>query len=357
MNLHPRRTSQDHKISKKEFLSRFHRQFCDPHFTPFRNTLEEMGEVAWENYIEGRKAPDTHPAGKDYHDPHYELSEDWISVKKAVTEATTFHTDLNEKTRILLILASDRNEGTCPGEYSKTARLAAIAEKTLKDDSLEVEILDLSLMTAEYGKTIYPCKGCVSSAMPLCHWPCSCYPNHSLGQTHDWMNDIYPMWVRAHGIMIITPVYWHQAPSCLKLMMDRLVCADGGNEDPTTTQGKEVKLAKEIEMKGWHYPRHLKDRIFSLIVHGDTAGAEGLKSALTSWLSDMQLIPAGSIAQIARYIGYYRPYATSHFELDEDKDIQTEVHNAAQTLAMATKAFRNGELKSLSPDLCDPRPK
>ena len=24
------------------------------------------------------------------------------------------------------------------------------------------------------------------------------------------MNDIYPMWVRAHGIMILTPVNWYQ---------------------------------------------------------------------------------------------------------------------------------------------------
>ncbi|RUX98095.1 hypothetical protein EN935_01570 [Mesorhizobium sp. M7D.F.Ca.US.004.03.1.1] len=25
---------------------------------------------------------------------------------------------------------------------------------------------------------------CFSTAAALCHWPCSCYPNHSLGQIH-----------------------------------------------------------------------------------------------------------------------------------------------------------------------------
>ena len=75
--------------------------------------------------------------------------------------------------------------------------------------------------------------------MPLCHWPCSCYPNHSLGQVQDWMNDIYPMWAAAHGIMILSPVNWYQSSSVLKLMIDRLVCADGGNPDPTTTHGKD----------------------------------------------------------------------------------------------------------------------
>lgn len=67
------------------------------------------------------------------------------------------------------------------------------------------------------------------------------------------MNDIYPMWVEAHGIMIVTPVNWYQAPTSLKPMIDRLVCADGGNPDPTSTHGKKAKEAKEIEMRGWCY--------------------------------------------------------------------------------------------------------
>ncbi len=30
-----------------------------------------------------------------------------------------------------------------------------------------VDFLDLSRLTAEYGRVIYPCKACVSTAMPL----------------------------------------------------------------------------------------------------------------------------------------------------------------------------------------------
>ena len=76
-------------------------------------------------------------------------------------------------------------------------------------------MLDLSRLTAEYGRHIHPCKACVSTAMPLCHWPCSCYPNHSLDQVNDWMAEIYPMWAAAHGVMIVTPVHWYQAPTAL----------------------------------------------------------------------------------------------------------------------------------------------
>ena len=60
----------------------------------------------------------------------------------------------------------------------------------------EIEILDLSRLVSDYGRHIHPCKACFSTAPALCHWPCSCYPNYSLGQTHDFMNDIYPTWWR-----------------------------------------------------------------------------------------------------------------------------------------------------------------
>jgi multimeric flavodoxin WrbA len=124
---------------------------------------------------------------------------------------------------------------------SKTFRLASLARDEIERAGAECDFLDLSRLTAQYGRQILPCKACVSTAMPLCHWPCSCYPNHAMGQVNDWMNELYPRWVAAHGVIIVTPVYWYQAPSVLKLMIDRLVCADGGNPDPTTTRGKGVK--------------------------------------------------------------------------------------------------------------------
>ena len=76
------------------------------------------------------------------------------------------------------------------------------------------------------------------------------------------MNEIYPRWVAAHGVMIITPVNWYQTTSPLKLMMDRLVCADGGNPDPTTTHGKDAAKAKAIELAGWDYQNTWQDGYF-----------------------------------------------------------------------------------------------
>jgi multimeric flavodoxin WrbA len=245
---------------------------------------------------------------------------------------------------VLLVNASPRSEHTCPGEMSKSWRLAGIARDALAGAGVEVEVLDLSRLTSEYGRRIHPCKACFSTAAPLCHWPCSCYPNHGLGQTGDWMNAIYPMWVAAHGIMIVTPVHWYQATSPLKLMIDRLVCADGGNPDPTLTQGKDAAKAKAIELAGWDYPRHLAGRLFSVVVHGDVEGAENVRRAIADWLRFMRLSPAGEPAELDRYIGYWEPYATSHAALDRDAAVRQEVGNAARTLAEALAARRAGRL-------------
>jgi multimeric flavodoxin WrbA len=112
---------------------------------------------------------------------------------------------------------------------SESYRLADLSRAEMEGEGVSVRLLDLSRLASEFGREIHPCKACFSTAAALCHWPCSCYPNYSLGQTNDWMNDIYPMGVRAHGIMIVTPVNWYQVSSPLKLMMDRMVCAAGGN--------------------------------------------------------------------------------------------------------------------------------
>jgi multimeric flavodoxin WrbA len=241
---------------------------------------------------------------------------------------------------------------------SKSWRLLQIACAAVEErHGCETEILDLSRLASEYGRHIYPCKACFSTAAALCHWPCSCYPNHSLGQTQDWMNEIYPMWVAAHGIMIITPVHWYQVSSPLKLMMDRLVCADGGNPDPTLTQGKNAKLAKEVELKGWPYPRHLEGRAFSVVVHGDVEGAENVRRSISDWLCFMRLVPAGSKAELDRYIGYWKPYATSHAELDRETALQQEVANAARMLADTVVALRQGGMPKIGEGLSEPRQK
>ncbi len=334
------------QLDKAEFKRRFLARFYDPLYEPLKGDLDKILETAWVTYDDYHKSPRRRKAGKAFADPNFEVPVEWLAARKAVENAERRQKDPKSPSRVLIINGSSRSDQTCPGEMSKTWRMVTLAKEAIATiRGFEVDVLDLSLLTSQYGRVIYPCKACVSTAQPLCHWPCSCYPNHALGQAGDWMAEIYPLWVAAHGIMIVCPVNWYQAPSSLKLMIDRLVCADGGNPDYTSTAGKDSQKAKKLELAGWPYPRHLAGRVFSVVVHGDAAGTENLRRILSDWLEDIGLIPSGHLGHIDRYVGYLTPYATSHDDLDKDTGFQDDVRNAALALVQAVKDRRSGKLQ------------
>lgn len=351
-----RKGQDDVQLPREEFSRRFRQQFHDPAFDGLQTEIDRLLAVAWDGYEHSRKSPRTRKAGAGFTDPTYDLSVEWLEARGAIDAACARQRDLASPSRVLVISGAARNDQTCPGEMPKSFRLVKLAQEVLQRAGIEVDCLDLSQLNGQYGRRILPCKACVSTAMPLCHWPCSCYPNHSLAQVDDWMNELYPRFVAAHGILIVTPVYWYQAPSVLKLLMDRLVCADGGNPDPTSTQGKDPKLAKQLELTGWEYPRHLAGRAFAVVVHGDAAGIDPLRNSLVDWLTDMGLIQAGGMAALSRYIGYYESYARSHEALDSDDAFQEEVRNAARALVQAVRFVRQGR-QTPDADLTAPRPK
>jgi len=140
-------------------------------------------------------------------------------------------------------------------------------------------------------------------------------------------------------------------------MMDRLVCADGGNPDPTTTHGKKALEAKRLEQKGWDYPKHVAGRAYGLVVHGDVAGVESQRRNLADWLEWMGLIDAGNAASLDRYIGYFEPYYNSHDALDADKAVHEEVRNVAHAVVNAVGLLRAGKLVQPDRKLKQPRPK
>ena len=112
-----------------------------------------------------------------------------------------------------------------------------------------------------------------------------------------------------------------------------------------------------MELAGWPYPKHLAGRVYGVVVHGDVAGIEETRYALCDWLDWMGFIDAGAMAQLERYIGYYKPYATSHEELDRDTAVQEEVRNVARAVGTAVSEIRAGRLKAPDRDLKRPRAK
>jgi multimeric flavodoxin WrbA len=339
------------------FRERFRARFFDPAYRAEDEAITRLEAIAWEAYSKGRKAPVTRKAGGEFKDPDYELSLEWVETRNRLLAAQARWSDAATPSRVLVIAGAGRNDGSCPGEMSKTFRLAQVALAELQAAGLETDLLDLSLLTSDFDRHIHPCKGCVSTAMPLCHWPCSCYPNHATQQVNDWMAEIYERWTAAHGVLLVTPTHWYTVSSPIKLMMDRLVCADGGNPDPTATGGKDPARAKALELEGWSYPQHLAGRTYGVVVHGDVAGIEGARRVLCDWLDWMGLVDAGATARLDRYIGYYEPYATSHQALDRDTAVQEEVRNVARALTQAVGELRQGRLSAPGRGLPRPRPK
>ena len=154
----------------------------------------------------------------------------------------------------------------------------------------------------------------------------------------------------------MTPVHWYQSPSVLKLMIDRLVCADGGNPDPTSTSGKNADESEGDRARGWPYPKHLAGRVYGLIVHGDVAGIE-YGRALCRLARLDGAYRRRAKARLDRFIGYYEPYATSHEALDKDKAMLAEAANVTKAVAQAVAELRAGKLPQPDSGFTDPRPK
>jgi len=345
------------KLDRQTFGERFRFKFHDPAFATEADAIGRLEDIAWDAYQEGRKSPVTSRAGPGFADPDYELSVEWQATSEKLKQAQERWSQPGTRGRVLVVNGSARNDGTCPGEISKTWRMSKLIREVVEAAGQECDMLDLSVVTSEYGRNIHPCKGCASTAMPLCHWPCSCYPNHSLAQAEDWMSEIYERWVSAHGVILIAPTYWYQSPTPLKAMIDRLVCADGGNPDPSSTHGKKAAEAKAIEEKGWDYPKHLAGRVYGVITHGDVAGIEVHRRNLNDWLDWMGLVDAGHYAGLDRYIGYFEPYYNSHDTLDADTRTQEEVRNVARTVSTAVSLLRAGKLSVPGAGLKNPRAK
>ena len=261
-------------IDKAEFARRFRQRFHDPAFDAAAPEIGRLIDVAWEAYDGYRKAPRTRKAGPGFADPDYELSVDWLAARDAIAAAEQRHRDPAAPLRILVICGSPRSDQTCPGEMSKTFRLIQLAREIVRGSRLRgrparpqpphlgVRTRHLSLQGLRLDR---------HAAVPLALLLLS-EPRHRPGQRLD-ERDLSALGRGARRHDRRRRSTGTRRRASLKLMIDRLVCADGGNPDPTTTGGKDPAKAKALELKGWHYPRHLAGRAFAVVVHGDAAGA------------------------------------------------------------------------------------
>jgi hypothetical protein len=149
----PRKGSPSPRLDETEFRRRFRSQFSDPAFEAVGDAMEKVVGAAWDAYSHHRKSPHVRKAGGAFYDPGYDLAVDWLEARDRVLAAQAMHDDPGGTTRLLLVSSSSRSEHTCPGELSKSYRLAQIAREAILSNGagVEVEVLDLSRVASEYG--------------------------------------------------------------------------------------------------------------------------------------------------------------------------------------------------------------
>ena len=145
-------------LTRAEFHERFVVRFYDPAYAPERDAIDRLEEIAWGAVQEGRKAPITRPAGRGFADPSYEVSVQWLDTRKRLKAAQKRWQAPATKSRVLIICGSARNDGTCPGEISKTWRFTESAQHVVQGLGMDADVLDLSLVTSEYGRAIHRAK-------------------------------------------------------------------------------------------------------------------------------------------------------------------------------------------------------
>lgn len=181
----------------------------------------------------------------------------------------------NERIRVFVVAGSSRRITNCPGADSKAKFFAERVKENLPKDW----IVDTFNIGNDYVlPKIQSCNACVSSSMALCVWPCNCYERHSFFEPDlMWDEDIYGRIYAADAIIICAPVNWYGPTSSIKMMFDRLVCANGGNPREDLINHKDASLAAKLE----HSPEwkglslnHLEGRTAALFIYGDEGGDE-----------------------------------------------------------------------------------
>lgn len=202
----------------------------------------------------------------------------------------------DKKPKIVIFQGSPRDEDSCPGMSSKSRM---IVDYIIENWSpfVDFDEIDLSV-NLEKNPIIQPCKGCVSTAGGFhCHWKCDCYAKGSR-KNKDLLKElnVYDLLEKCDAFIIISPIHWHALSSQVKLLFDRLVCAnltltvdnakklmgEGNTKDPKVT-GKYSKSGKYDDM----LQNHLEGKYCAFYAHGDDGSNEYLNRDYPDSYSDV----------------------------------------------------------------------
>ena len=129
MTVDVRKGQGDVKLTREEFERRLRERFYDPEFEQVERQIADVIDVAWKAYDEYHKSPRTRKAGPGFANPDFELPVEWLETRERIQQAERQHEDASRRGRVLLVCGAARHDQTCPGEMSKTFRLASLARE------------------------------------------------------------------------------------------------------------------------------------------------------------------------------------------------------------------------------------
>ena len=344
---------------RETFRKIFFQNFYDPAFDPERAAIDRLEAIAWDAYQEAARRRARARPGPASPTPTTTCRSNGCETRERLQAAQArWQRAGHAVARAADLRLRPRNDGTCPGEISKTWRLTQIAREALRAEAHRSRpagpeparpptTTATSIPARAACRPRCRCATGPAAATRTTRWarPATGWPRSTSGGC------------RRTACMLLTPVYWYQAASPLKLMMDRLVCADGGNPDPTTTHGKKPAKAKALELQGWPYPKHLAGRTYGVVVHGDVAGIEGVRRALCDWLDWMGLIDAGPRSAAGPLHRLLRALRHQPRRAGRGPCGGREVRNMARAVARAVQEVRKGTLSAPDRGLRPPRQK
>src|SRR5687767_2457926 len=133
----------DFPMPREEFARRFRANFYDPAFGKESEAIARLEAIAWDGYEQDRKAPKTAKAGAGFHDPDYELSVEWRETRDRLVAAEKKQKDPGTRSRVLVIVGSSRNDGSCPGEITHTWSLAMMSTVYIAKSCIDLYVLDV----------------------------------------------------------------------------------------------------------------------------------------------------------------------------------------------------------------------
>ena len=132
MTVDVRKGQGDVKLTREEFERRLRERFYDPEFEKVERQIADVIDVAWKAYDEYHKSPRTRKAGPGFANPDFELPIEWLETRERIHEADRQYKDANRRGRVLVVCGAARHDQTCPGEMSKTFRLASLAREEVE---------------------------------------------------------------------------------------------------------------------------------------------------------------------------------------------------------------------------------